>query len=599
MWFLLTISVPIGASTLASGRVAQGSEVVLGDDLEITLIVHPQRGDAWTRLAKRVTGDAASWKSLADRNHLSGNLRTEDDVRVPFSMLKPELQRDAVRALFPDDKADATGWTHHVAGGDAEASEGEPLWKIAEWFTGDGANYSKIREANGLKRLSTRRGDVLLIPRSILNPTFGASEKEAPPSKNAPEAVVAIPTPHSHSDEGSAFPEVAESFGTALEYHKEGDRPYAVYRLRKGEALYSSVIIRFTGRLFPKDVTDAVGELVKFNGLSDIFRIPVGYSVKIPMEMLAAEYRPWDDPQRVERERSKREGARLAKRVEARNLKGVYIILDPGHGGRDVGTEHDGVWESSYVYDVVCRLKQVLEESSAAKVFMTTRSRGGAFEVQDHDVLRNVTDHSVLTTPAYDLEDPVVGVNLRWYLANSIFKQARKRGVRSEKVVFISVHADSLHPSVRGTMAYIPGERYVEGTFSRTGSTYLARSEVRDDPVVSQTHKDALRAAGASTELAESIIGSIEDADLKVHPFNPIRDNVVRDGREWVPAVIRYNRVPARLLLEICNLGNNEDRRLIQTRAYRQSLAQAIYRGLIDYYDGREESQAGGVVSGR
>ena len=148
-------------------------------------------------------------------------------------------------------------------------------------------------------------------------------------------------------------------------------------------------------------------------------------------------------------------------------------------------------------------------------------------------------------------------------------------------------------------MAYIPGERYIHGTFSRTGAIYLARSEVRDDPVVSQSHEDALRASGASTELAESIIGSIEDADLKVHPFNPIRDNVVRDGSEWVPAVIRYNRIPARLLLEICNLGNSEDRRLIQTRTYRQSLAQAIYRGLVDYYDGREEGGSGGVVSGR
>ncbi|HVT05770.1 MAG TPA: N-acetylmuramoyl-L-alanine amidase [Thermoanaerobaculia bacterium] len=591
----------LAASSLASGRLAPGSEVVLGDDLEIALIVHPHEGDAWTRLAKRVTGDASSWKSLADRSHLTGSLKTSDQVRVPFSMLKPDLQRQVVQALFPSDRVTPEGWIHHVAGGDGD-SEGEPLWKIAEWFTGDGANYSSIREANSMKRLSTRRGDTLLIPRSILGAAFAAAEVEksvSRPLRKISENAVAVVASHTHEEDNAVFPEAVETFSTALEYHKEGDRPYAVYKLRKGEALYSSVIIRFTGRLFPKDVTDAVEEVVKFNGFGDVFRIPAGYSVKIPMEMLAAEYRPWDDPQRVERERSKRESARLAKRVEARNLKGVYIVLDPGHGGRDVGTEHGGVWESSYVYDVVCRLRKVLEENSAAKVFITTRSKGGSYEIQDRDVLKNVTDHTVLTTPAYDLEDPVVGVNLRWYLANSILKRARKRGVRPEKVVFISLHADSLHPSVRGTMAYIPGERYIHGTFSRTGAIYLARSEVRDDPVVSQSHEDALRASGASTELAESIIGSIKDADLKVHPFNPIRDNVVRDGSEWVPAVIRYNRIPARLLLEICNLGNSEDRRLIQTRTYRQSLAQAIYRGLVDFYDGREEGGSGGVVSGR
>jgi N-acetylmuramoyl-L-alanine amidase len=59
---------------------------------------------------------------------------------------------------------------------------------------------------------------------------------------------------------------------------------------------------------------------------------------------------------------------------------------------------------------------------------------------------------------------------------------------------------------------------------------------------------------------------------------------VVRDGREWVPAVIRYNMVPTRLLLEVCNLGNRRDRDLMQTRRFRQKVAEAIYRGLVEFY---------------
>ena len=31
---------------------------------------------------------------------------------------------------------------------------------------------------------------------------------------------------------------------------------------------------------------------------------------------------------------------------------GIHVILDAGHGGSDPGTEHDDVWESTYVYDV-------------------------------------------------------------------------------------------------------------------------------------------------------------------------------------------------------------------------------------------------------
>src|SRR5256885_11217725 len=38
---------------------------------------------------------------------------------------------------------------------------------------------------------------------------------------------------------------------------------------------------------------------------------------------------------------------------------------------------------------------------------------------------------------------------------------------RSEKVVFLSIHADSLHPSLRGAMIYIPGERYVQGSYEK------------------------------------------------------------------------------------------------------------------------------------
>ena len=59
---------------------------------------------------------------------------------------------------------------------------------------------------------------------------------------------------------------------------------------------------------------------------------------------------------------------------------------------------------------------------------------------------------------------------------------------------------------------------------------------------------------------------------------------MIRKRREWVPAVLRYNAVPAKVLLEVCNLANREDRRLIQTREFRQQVAEAIVAGLVGYY---------------
>ncbi|HEX6178382.1 MAG TPA: hypothetical protein VF057_08475, partial [Thermoanaerobaculia bacterium] len=95
---------------------------------------------------------------------------------------------------------------------------------------------------------------------------------------------------------------------------------------------------------------------------------------------------------------------------------------------------------------------------------------------------------------------------------------------------------------------------------------------------------------GLSRDLATSIIRSFEKSGLRVHPFAPVRDNVVREGREWVPAIIRYNVVPARLLLEIGNLGNRKDRELLRTRKHRRALADAIYKGIAEFYaeDGGE-----------
>jgi N-acetylmuramoyl-L-alanine amidase len=584
--------------------VEQGIDAVVTSELQVELIVSPRRSEAFSKLALRVTGDGANWKALAEFNGLDADLQRDRKVRVPFSLVKPKLQRATMDALFAHDHPSEAGWLHRVTTGNSV--EGEPLWNIAEWFTGDGANYSSIRAANGRQQLSTKRGEVILIPAALLSEAFRWSGPARP--AKAPEPAVAEDDPPV-APVDSAITPATPSIDLAmtkrvepasLRFVRTGDRPYATYRLKKGEALYSSVVIRFTGRLFAKDVNEVVDQLVAFNGIADVSKLPVGLDVKIPMDLLLPEYRPLDDPRRVEMEQVRRESAKLTRRVEAKNLEGVYVILDPGHGGRDVGTEHKGIWESSYVYDVACRLKKRLEDTSGAKVYVTTKSSANGCKIQNRDKLKNITDHQVLTTPTYDLEDSIIGVNLRWYLANSIFRKVSATSA-PEKVVFVSIHADSLHPSIRGAMAYVPGARFTKGTFQKSGPVYLARAEVKESPVVTHSKEDALHAEGLSTDLAEAIIGEFNEAGLEVHPFNPVRDNVVRGGKEWVPAVIRYNSVPTRVLLEICNLGNADDRAEIQTREHREAIAKAIQDGIVDYFGARggEEARSEMAVAGR
>ena len=76
--------------------------------------------------------------------------------RVPFDLLEDDLKADAVRTLFPEDRADAEGWRHTVKGAGA-LSRGS-LWDVARWFTGRGETFVRIRAFNRLPEDDLRAG---------------------------------------------------------------------------------------------------------------------------------------------------------------------------------------------------------------------------------------------------------------------------------------------------------------------------------------------------------------------------------------------------------------------------------------------------------
>lgn len=555
-------------------RITDNIEGVLTEEGDLMLVVRAHRGDAWSRLARRVTGDGANWRRLAEINGAGENLLAGQRVRVPWTWVRDELKAAVVEEIFPHDGRVADGWIHQVTFD--RTFEGETLWEIARWFTGDGRNYSEIRSANPGLAMSTRVGERILIPRRFLLPAFA----------NAPLSAVDGPD-YRVIQMGR---DAAES--ALLEYGADANGSWAEYRLKEGEAIYSSVAIRFTGRVHADDVNQAVSRIIELNRIEDVSRLPVGYRVRIPLELVTAEYRPPGDPLRIAWEREERERMLLVDRPRAARLEGVQIVIDPGHGGRDVGASRGDLWESSYVYDIACRVRDYAERESGAKVWITTRSKSLGFTPALDDTVRNVKDHILLTNPVYDLDNPVIGVNLRWYLANAIFSNAVSGGTSPDKVVFISLHADSLHPSLRGAMAYVPGQRHVTGTFGKREDVYLARAEVRQNPVVTQTAEEARTAEALSRRMAESILGAFAEANLPVHPYGAVRGHVVRGGGEWVPAVIRHNTIPTRVLLEVANLGNPDDHSLLGSRKSRDRIARAIFSGIESYFDSEVEERS-------
>ena len=544
LWLGLFLLVVVQAGSAAERVSLEGGErALLTDEQELFLEASPKRGEGWLGFAERLTGSVRLAPQVGAANNGAKRLLLGKRYRLPFSLLSPGNQLRVVQGLFDDDRPVSEGWRHRVGH--------ESLWSVAEWFTGRGDNYRAIRETNGLGDDHLEPGQMLLVPARLLRPAFrGALPASSP---------------------------------YYLEYGKDRGGRYAIYRLKVGEALYSSVVVRFTGRLYSDDVNALSGDLAKYNAIRDVTRIPVGYKVKIPLDVLLPEFLPAGDPRRREWEEGLIESAQFTSPVVAARLRGVTVILDAGHGGQDVGAAVKGTWESLYVYDIMVRAKQLLESTTAARVIPTT-SDGDGFEIPDRDRLQYSRSHRVLTKPAYPIDDSAVGVHLRWYLSNSIYHRALDEGVGNDKVVFLSIHADSLHPSLRGAMVYIPSARLRGGEYGKSGAVYTARSEYRERPRVSFSRRQLLKSEGHSRELARQLVGAFEGSELAVHPEKPVRRQIVRRRRPWVPAVLRYNAVPTAVLLEVCNLANPDDRRLIQTRAFRQQVAEAIASGVLDYF---------------
>jgi len=228
----------------------------------------------------------------------------------------------------------------------------------------------------------------------------------------------------------------------------------------------------------------------------------------------------------------------------------------------------------------MCRIKANLERHTRATVWTTVEYERAGFTPPNTDLLQQRRDAYLLTRPKYLLADSVLGVHLRWYLTNDIVLNRLDSSVPRSKTVFLSVHADSLHPSVRGAMVYVPSRHL------RPTKPYTVRrrdiekfAEYRNHPTVRLGPEFKARVEASSRHLAESILASLGKNDIGVHPYEPVRDRVLRGRRSWVPAVLRYTAAQNAVLVEACNMANPEDRTLLLQWEWRESFARAVVEG--------------------
>ena len=210
----------------------------------------------------------------------------------------------------------------------------------------------------------------------------------------------------------------------------------------------------------------------------------------------------------------------------------LRIALDAGHGGWDLGTVgKQGLMEKDLVLDVVGHLGKLLERRLRAEVIYTRK------------------------------DDSYVALEKRAETANL-----------ADADFFLSIHANySSYASARGVETY----------YTNTYSSIKARpqNEATDSALqnVNWTNVDIREKVHESHRLAASIQKALYVTLAKKNPDLPNRG-----VKEAQYVVLTGTTMPA-VLAEISFVSSPADENKLQTEAYRQQIAEAIYQGVAHY----------------
>ncbi len=485
---------------------------------------------------------------------------------IDYRDLNSDGKRWALLVLFPRDEWRENQVIHQVV-----YPKLETVWLISTFFTGHGQNYDELMSINPRLPEKVRVGDRWVIPRQLLAKELGGLKIR--PNRSRPE--------DSLDDEAKI-----EAYRKLLTYELNNDEKYAVYHLRKGEAIYSDVVLRYTDRVYPLEVNALSLLIAKKSGIRDVRSIKPGQSLLIPIDYLASPFQPEGSLALKDEKQIRDEIKRTESLSASPNLKGVEIILDAGHGGIDPGASANGLWESDFVYDIANRVRSQLLKETEATVKNTISYPGIRNSIRSR-IKRISPSAEILTTPPYrnDGENPSsVGVHLRWILSNSWTSKFISNKGDDKKTLFISFHADSLHPSASGTMVYVPGSSGVPDRFQIRGLKGVQVNELPKYGSVTFTPQERFLGEVRSRQFSEILIKNLAQNQLPIHQNRAIRNIIQREGTAFVPAVIRYNKSSTKVLIEVANLNNPVDAENLSDPEFRSRFAESVCQAIKAYF---------------
>ena len=562
---------------------SETSKMLVGwNGKRLVVKLKPLIGEGGYSLARRVL--LSNFRSLKTIRKYSKTRRLYRNrfITFPLKVINGSIRSSALKAVFFKDKAGIGYWKHRVT------FAWETTSMIAGLFTKEGikaghlVRYNKMRNKGNI----LKKGDVIKIPWKWVSPELSLRPVSLkPPLK--------------------------------LKQDKSG-KFYAHYQMKHGETLYSSVVIRFTGRLLNDEVNQVANKLLKLNNISDAKLIQSRQKIRIPLEWLSEEYlgsqtndvssrktsvkktnkkktkkikssKAVASKKKLKRGKSTQKAvAKKTKSKRKNNVHKIHVILDSGHGGRDPGAtagslkNKDLIYEDEVVYDISKRMSKLFKKQGIiVHPTLSDPNQKQPIRYLSHSHDR---DERLLVTPNYLTRNARIGVNMRVYLVNHIFKNLRKKKVPSENILFISLHGDALHSSLSGAMVYFPDSRLRRGRFNMSSKIYRKRKEYSTN--LTYKPRDNKYSEKLSKSFGKNIINEFRELGLRTHRVSSaVRGYLYRKGKKTLPAVLRYSMVPTSVLVEIANLNNKRDRRDLLRSKTRQKIAKAITNSVTTHFD--------------